>query len=651
MSTDEQGRKQTVRAPGAPLEDERHPEVAGARQGTLHAHPGGLAVPGVPRFRPEEPAQPERATGVAGGTLAGGNRPFGLGSPQTLTGMHGSKEWIGPHSAAAREREDAASVHAQPASSPKGSSDWLEDMSAFLRTETPAPVRNPFSIRTDSHVSKTHPVLAPGNVKGGAPAIRDEPGQPRTPSAAAQPLPGVAVRHEPILDDTLGRHDPRLPSLDDRVGRNDLRVPTPGATMGRHDPRVPAPDATMGRDEVSVAAPEDTVGRHGPRAASLDDNVGRHDAPLSPRTDAAAGYVPAPEAGWQRPVATRPHTPLVAEPQAAVELPTDSAGVMRRVKRRPGAASGAQAAALLSQGAVRLHADEQGAQGPRIRPVVGAPASGAYHLPAESSDPLLEEGDLGVHADERAARPLGEHEQVTRTVDAPGEMFSKALRLGDTLVDRPVVPAAAPAEAPQGTVRGLDWRLSDDDSAVTSTDDAVSTVQDASRSASPLASLPTAPMTRPPASADLVDEFAATQGPTPAATWPAARPNVAKRTEQLSWQDAMSVMQQSTAPPHTSPVHSAGEDAPAARTTPPVNASESGSNQGGPSAKSDGGPAPRQTAAAPVGRPGVAQPPGFLDRLRAMGLPAMSRDTVVALVVGITVLFVALLFLVWVLAR
>jgi hypothetical protein len=29
----------------------------------------------------------------------------------------------------------------------------------------------------------------------------------------------------------------------------------------------------------------------------------------------------------------------------------------------------------------------------------------------------------------------------------------------------------------------------------------------------------------------------------------------------------------------------------------------------------------------------------------------MSRDTVVALVVGITVLFVALLFLVWVLAR
>ena len=343
--------------------------------------------------------------------------------------------------------------------------------------------------------------------------------------------------------------------------------------------------------------------------------------------------------------------PLVAEPQAAAELPTDSAGVMRRVKRRPGAATGAPAAALLSQGAARSHADEQGGQEPRIRPVVGAPASGAYHLPVTSSDPLLEEGDMGSHADERAARPMGEHEQVTRTVDAPGDMFSKALRLDDTLVDRPVVPAAPPAEAPQGTVRGVDWRLSDDDRAVTTTDDAVSTVQDAGRSASPLASLPTAPMTRPPASADLVDEFAATQSPAPAATWPAARPNVAKRTEQLSWQDAMSVMQQSTAPPQPSPVHSAGEDAPAARTTPPVNASESGSNQRGPSAKSDGGPAPRQTAAAPVARPGVSQPSGFIDRLRSVGLPAMSRDTVVALVVGITVLFVALLFLVWVLAR
>jgi hypothetical protein len=34
-----------------------------------------------------------------------------------------------------------------------------------------------------------------------------------------------------------------------------------------------------------------------------------------------------------------------------------------------------------------------------------------------------------------------------------------------------------------------------------------------------------------------------------------------------------------------------------------------------------------------------------------MGLPAMSRDTIVALVVGITVLFVALLFLFWVLAQ
>ncbi|MBU6160519.1 MAG: hypothetical protein KGO50_05315 [Myxococcales bacterium] len=574
-------------------------------------------------------------------------------------------------------------------------------MSAFLRTETPSPVRNPFSIRTDSQVSKTHPVVAPSTVRGVVPALRDEPMQPRTPSAAAQRPPGGGDRPEPILDDTVGRHDVRVPPLDDTVGRHDLRVPSLDDTVGRHDPRMPSLDDTVGRHEPRVPSLDDTVGRNGPRVPALDDTMGRHEAPFSRGTDSPsfrstseprAGWpnpspvnanqdrwnadagpravaTPPPEGGRQTPVATRPHMPLVAEPQAAVELPTDSAGVMRRVKRRPGASTGAPAAALLSQGAARSHADEQGAQEPRIRPVVGAPASGAYHLPVTSSDPLLEEGDMGSHADERAARPMGEHEQVTRIVDAPGDMFSKALRLDDTLVDRPVVPATAPAESPQGTVRGVDWRLSDDDRAVTTTDDAVSTVQDATRSASPLASLPTAPMTRPTASADLVDEFAATQSPAPAATWPAARPNVAKRTEQLSWQDAMSVMQQSTALPQPSPVHSTGEDAPAARTTPPVNASESGSNQGGPSAASEGpgvgrasvaagppsaasdAPAPRQTAAAPVARPGVAQPSGFLDRLRSMGLPAMSRDTVVALVVGITVLFVALLFLVWVLAR
>jgi hypothetical protein len=302
-----------------------------------------------------------------------------------------------------------------------------------------------------------------------------------------------------------------------------------------------------------------------------------------------------------------------------------------------------------------------------LKPVVGSAASGSYHLPVTAVDPLSEEGDMGFHAEDRAARPLSEHEQVTRTVDVPGDMFSKALRLDDTLVDRPVVPDASPDEALQGTVRGVDWRPSADDRAATATDDAVAPAQNSTRAVSPLASLPTAPMTRPPASADRVDEFGETQSAAIVPGTASAAPSIARATERLSWQDAMSGLAASNPLPQASLLDQAGEDgqtAPAAstvidrddaamdgRTSATAESSGAGLSPNGAASASMGSPAPRTPVAVPGGRPAPAQPSALVARLRSMGLPAMSRDTIVALVVGITVLFVALLFLFWVLAQ
>ena len=582
MSTDDQARKPAAKPLGEALEREHE---AGARYGTLHAHPASLTGPDAPRVRPNDAPAPERVSGAPGGTLVGVNRAVGPGVSPTFSGTHGSRDGGSP--------QTAADAQAQPPSSAAASSDWLEDMSAFLRTETPSPVRNPFSVRTESQVSKTHPVLAAGTVRGVAPGIPDDQGQPRTASAVAPAGQMVAARREPSPDDTVGRHELHSPSANDTVGRHELR------------------------------------------AGSPDDTVGRHDAPF-------------------------PH-------HANVPALTDSAGVMRRVRRRPGLASGASVTATPTHAYSRSHTEDPGSPGARLKPVVGSAASGSYNLPVTAADSLSEEGDMGPHAEDTAASPLGEHEQVTRTADAPGDMFSKALRLDDTLVDRPVVPAASPDEAPQGTVRGVDWRPSADEHAATITDDAVAPAQDATRAVSPLASLPTDPMTRPPASADRVDEFGETQSAAIVSDAASAAPSIARSTERLSWQDAMSGLAASNAPLQASLLDQAGEDgqaAPAAstvidrdygtmagRTSATAEGSGAGHSPNGAASASTGSPSPPTAVAVPGGRPATAQPSALVARLRSMGLPAMSRDTIVALVVGITVLFVALLFLFWVLAQ
>ena len=638
MSTDDQGRKPAAKPLGEALEREHE---AGARYGTLHAHPASLTGPDAPRVRPNEPPAPERASGTQGGTLLGVNRAVWQGSSQTVAGMHVSKDGASPPS--------AADAQAQPPSSAAASSDWLEDMSAFLRTETPSPVRNPFSVRTESQVSKTHPVLTAGTVRGVAAGLPDDQGQPRTASAVAPAGQLVAARREPSADDTVGRHELNAPSANDTVGRHELHSPSANDTVGRHELHSPSPNDTVGRHELNAPSANDTVGRHELHSPSANDTVGRHELRAGSPDDTVGRHD-----------APFPH-------HANVPALTDSAGVMRRVRRRPGLVSGTSATATPTHAYSRSHTEDPASPGARLKPVVGSVASGSYNLPVTAADPLSEEGDMGGHAEDRAARPLSEHEQVTRTVDAPSDLFSKALRLDDTLVDRPVVPDASPDEAPQGTVRGVDWRPSTDDRAATTTGDAVAAAQDATRAVSPLASLPTAPMTRPPASADRVDEFGETQSAAIVSDAASATPSIARSTERLSWQDAMSGLAASNAPLQASLLDQAGEDGQAApgvslvtdrnygamagRASATAEGSGAGHSPKGAASASTGSPSPPTAVAVPGGRPATAQPSALVARLRSMGLPAMSRDTIVALVVGITVLFVALLFLFWVLAQ
>lgn len=667
MSTDDQGRKPAIRMPGSFLGNDRQDDSAAARAGTLPARPGGPVGPLQPRSRMDTPALAERAEGIGDSTLIGVKRPVGLASSHTSLGIHVLDEDLEPQmSSIDTDMAGAENTHAGFARSQQAASHWLDDMSSFLRSDTPAPAKSPFSSRTESQISRSQPVVAPGTIRGVAPQLTDElPDTPRPATSPQAPTVMRAVAAAPRTTVTDGRQAAAITRPHEAAALQSTPAPRP-SSLGARSPVDPSPRGLVSQ---------------GPTSQPQSRQV-----PIAPR---------------QTPVSTRPLLPINDVPHARNDVEDTAAGVMRRVKRkaRPDTQTSSTATPTHAY-STSAHSEERKLWEAPARPVSQESTPAPARPVPPFSRSLFEEGDMGDAADDLAARPLGDQEQVTRSAGPPDEYFAKALRFDDTLLDRPSSAAAPVKAAPAGTARGVDWRLSMDDG--DANDDTMGPMHEGHGPRSPLSSLPTAPMTRPNPSVSVPPyDFADTQRDMFADNAePVATVRLGKPTGKYASQDTLPTVARPVSPPpaavrrraisedlvtpgihpmtpreygaldtqpsqavdgpvprNTRPAPAAQPDDPFAMLThgfdeDPLESVRKASSDGHPSVSNTTRPEAMRPEPAPLtSKPSVAPASGLLGRLRSMGTQPMTRDTIVALVIGVTVLFVALIFVFWALSQ